>query len=155
MDSAIRANKSLALVENPAKDDEVKVGVHPIDGGLSELVPVSIPHWAPADIDERVPPVTSDAPCPLTQVLQRPNPSRGCESRRRTLLHVRRPGDTNKLLEVRAMNCGPLSEMIRSLACRFFSLARSRILSMSASFIDSRRSQCTRKRLHPSSTLHK
>jgi hypothetical protein len=69
MDSAIRANKSFALVENPAKDDEVKVGVHPIDGSLRDLVP-SIPHWAPADIDERVPPVTSDAPCPLAQILQ-------------------------------------------------------------------------------------
>ena len=49
----------------------------------------------------------------------------------------------------------PLSEMIRGLASGYFSLARSRIISMSASFIDSRKSQCSKKRLHPSSTLHK
>jgi len=47
-------------------------------------------------------------------------------------------------LKSRAMNCGPLSEMIRGFASGYFSLARSRITSMLASFIDSRRSQCTR-----------
>src|SRR5882762_11580710 len=37
-------------------------------------------------------------------------------------------------LKSRAMNCGPLSEMIRGFASEYFSLARSRITSMSASF---------------------
>src|SRR5947209_6456584 len=57
-------------------------------------------------------------------------------------------------LKSRAMNCGPLSEMIRGLASRYFSLARCRITSTSVSRIDSRRSQCTRKRLNPSRMLH-
>src|SRR5580693_5156221 len=43
-------------------------------------------------------------------------------------------------LKSRAMNCGPLSEMIRGLASGYFSLARSRISPMSACFIDSRKS---------------
>src|SRR5450756_977603 len=37
-------------------------------------------------------------------------------------------------LKSRAMNCGPLSEMILGFAPGYFSLARSRIISMSASF---------------------
>src|SRR5260370_42142375 len=41
-------------------------------------------------------------------------------------------------LKSRAMNCGPLSEMILGFASGNFSLARSRIISISASFIDSR-----------------
>src|SRR5579862_9119107 len=56
-------------------------------------------------------------------------------------------------LKSRAMNCGPLSEMIRGFATGYFSLARSRISSTSASRIDSRKSQCTRKRLNPSRML--
>jgi hypothetical protein len=67
---AIPTNKSPASVENPAKDDKVNDNVHPIDGSIRDPVPAPIPHWAPADIDERVPPVASDAPCPLAQVLQ-------------------------------------------------------------------------------------
>src|SRR5713226_3158033 len=51
-----------------------------------------------------------------------------------------------------AMNCGPLSEMIRGLASGCFSLAASRMISMSASVIDSRRSQCTIERLKQSSS---
>ena len=43
-----------------------------------------------------------------------------------------------------AMNCGPLSEMIRGRASGYFSLAACRMISMSASVIDSRRSQLTR-----------
>src|SRR5215469_1056070 len=49
----------------------------------------------------------------------------------------------------------PRQEMIRGRASGYLSLARCRIISMSASFIDSRKSQCSKKRLHPSSTLHK
>ena len=41
-------------------------------------------------------------------------------------------------LKSRAMNCGPLSEMMRGFASGYFSLARSRISSTSASLIDSR-----------------
>src|SRR5271163_2481463 len=52
-----------------------------------------------------------------------------------------------------AMNCGPLSEMIRGLASGYCSLARSRMISISVSVIDSRKSQCTmernRDRNHP------
>jgi hypothetical protein len=44
-------------------------------------------------------------------------------------------------LKSRAMNCGPLSETIHGFASGYFSLARSRITSMSASFTDSRTSQ--------------
>jgi hypothetical protein len=58
-------------------------------------------------------------------------------------------------LKSRAMNCGPLSEILRGFASGYFSLARCKITSMSASRMDSRRSQCTRKRLNPSRTLHK
>ena len=47
-----------------------------------------------------------------------------------------------------AMNCGPLSEMIRGCASGYFSLAACRMISMSASVIDSRRSQLTMYRLH-------
>ena len=50
-------------------------------------------------------------------------------------------------LKSRAMNCGPLSEMIRGLASGYFSLARCKMISISASVIDSRRSQCTMERL--------
>src|SRR5262249_5250751 len=46
-----------------------------------------------------------------------------------------------KSLKSRAMNCGPLSEMIRGVASAYFSLARCRITSTSASRMDSRRSQ--------------
>src|SRR5580704_8447962 len=53
-------------------------------------------------------------------------------------------------LKSRAINCGPLSEMILGFASGYFSLARSRILSISASFIYSRNSQCTIDRLYPS-----
>jgi hypothetical protein len=42
-----------------------------------------------------------------------------------------------------AMNCGPLSEMIRGRASGCSSLARSKMISMSASAIDSRKSQFT------------
>ncbi len=49
----------------------------------------------------------------------------------------------------------PLSEMILGFASGYFSLARSRMTSISASFIDSRRSQCTIDRLYPSITLHR
>jgi len=58
-------------------------------------------------------------------------------------------------LKSRAMNCGPLSEMIHGFASVYFSWVRCRITSMSASLMDSRRSQCSRKRLNPSRTLHK
>ena len=50
-------------------------------------------------------------------------------------------------LKSRAINCGPLSQMMRGLAPGYRSLARSRMISMSASVIDSRRSQWTRRRL--------
>src|SRR5580704_15420552 len=53
-------------------------------------------------------------------------------------------------LKSRAMNCGPLSEMMRGFASGYFSLARSRMTSR----IDSRKSQCTRKRLNLSRMLH-
>ena len=46
-----------------------------------------------------------------------------------------------------ATNCGPLSEMIRGRASGYFSLAACRMISMSASVMDSRRSQCTMERL--------
>jgi len=42
-----------------------------------------------------------------------------------------------------AMNCGPLSEMIRGRASGYFSFAPCRMISMSASAIDSRMSQFT------------
>jgi hypothetical protein len=58
-------------------------------------------------------------------------------------------------LKSRAMNCGPLSEMMLGFASGYFSLARCRITSISVSRMDSRRSQCTRKRLNPSRMLHK
>jgi hypothetical protein len=47
-------------------------------------------------------------------------------------------------LKSRAMNCGPLSEMIRGVAWGNFSRARCKMISTSASVIDSRISQCTR-----------
>ena len=50
-------------------------------------------------------------------------------------------------LKSRAMNCGPLSEMIRGLASGYFSLPPSRMISISASVIESRKSQWTIKRL--------
>ena len=46
-----------------------------------------------------------------------------------------------------AMNCGPLSEMIRGRASGNFSRARWRMISISASVIDSRISQWTMNRL--------
>jgi len=42
-----------------------------------------------------------------------------------------------------AMNCGPLSEMIRGFASGHSSFTRSKMISMSASVIFSRRSQLT------------
>ena len=50
-------------------------------------------------------------------------------------------------LKSRAMNCGPLSEMIRGFASGYFSRARCRMTSISASVIDSRKSQWTIERL--------
>ena len=44
-----------------------------------------------------------------------------------------------KSLKSRAVNCGPLSEMMRGFASGYFSLTRSRITSMSVSLIDSRK----------------
>jgi len=58
--------------------------------------------------------------------------------------HVGHARDANKFFESQAMNCGPLSLMIRGLASGYFSLAPFEMISMSTSFIDSRRSQCTR-----------
>ncbi len=55
--------------------------------------------------------------------------------------------DPNELFEIRAMNCGPLSEMIRGFASGYFSLAPWRMISISASVIDSRKAQCTIERL--------
>ena len=46
-----------------------------------------------------------------------------------------------------AMNCGPLSEMIRGRAYRYFSFAPCTMISMSASVIESRMSQFTMYRL--------
>ena len=46
-------------------------------------------------------------------------------------------------LKSRAINCGPLSEMIRGFASGYFSRARYKMTSISASVIDSRKSQCT------------
>ena len=65
--------------------------------------------------------------------------------------HVRHPRDTNELLKVARDELRPVVGDDPWPSFRVLLLARSRILSMSASFIDSRRSQCTRKRLHPSS----
>lgn len=59
-----------ALSQLESHPGKVKDGAHPIDGSLSDPVQASIPRWAPAEIDERVPPVISDAPCPLPQILQ-------------------------------------------------------------------------------------
>src|SRR5215472_9450231 len=58
-------------------------------------------------------------------------------------------------LKSRAMNCGPLSEMIRGFACGYFSRARCKMTSISASVIDSRKSQWTIERLKPSRMLHR
>src|SRR3954451_24800147 len=49
-------------------------------------------------------------------------------------------------LKSRAMNCGPLSEMTRGFASRYFSLPPCRMISISASIMDCRRSQCTMDR---------
>ena len=54
-----------------------------------------------------------------------------------------------------AMNCGPLSEMIRGRASGYFSFAPYKMISMSASVIDFRRSQLTMYRLQPSRMLHR
>jgi hypothetical protein len=43
---------------------------------------------------------------------------------------VRHAGDSNELLEVLAMNYGPLSEMIRGRASGDFSLAACRMISI-------------------------
>jgi hypothetical protein len=68
---------------------------------------------------------------------------------------MRHARNADELFEVACMNCGPLSDMMRGFASGYSSLARSRITSISASLIDSRRSQCTIERLYPSRTLHK
>ena len=54
-----------------------------------------------------------------------------------------------------AMNCGPLSEMIRGRTSGYFSLAPCKMISMAASVIDSRMSQFTMYRLKPSRMLHR
>jgi hypothetical protein len=54
-----------------------------------------------------------------------------------------------------AMNCGPLSEMMRGRASGCFSFAPCRMISMSASVIDSRMSQFTMYRLKPSRMLQR
>src|ERR1039457_2656582 len=63
--------------------------------------------------------------------------------------------DTDEFFEVPRDELGTVSEMIRGRASGCFSLAPSRMISMSASFIASRRSQWTINRLQPSSTLHR
>jgi len=65
---------------------------------------------------------------------------------------VSHPRNPDELLEIAGDDCGPLSEMILGFASGYFSWARSRIISISASFIDSRRSQCRIDRLYPSKT---
>src|SRR5215467_3004339 len=52
-----------------------------------------------------------------------------------------------------AMNCGPLSEIIRGRASGYFSFAPCKMTSMSVSVIDSRMSQFTMYRLKPSRIL--
>jgi hypothetical protein len=54
-----------------------------------------------------------------------------------------------------AMNCGPLSEMIRGRASGYFSFAPCKMISMSASVIVSLISQFTMYRLKPSRMLHR
>ena len=54
-----------------------------------------------------------------------------------------------------AMNCGPLSEMIRGRASGCFYFAPYKMISISASVIDSRMFQFTMYRLKPSRMLHR
>jgi hypothetical protein len=54
-----------------------------------------------------------------------------------------------------AMNCGPLSEMMRGFSLGNFSLARAMMHSTSSSVMCSRTSQWTMARLAPSSSEHR
>ncbi len=54
-----------------------------------------------------------------------------------------------------AMNCGPLSEMIRGRASGHFSFAPWKMISMAASVVDSRMSQFATYQLKPSRMLHR
>lgn len=59
-----------ALAELENEPAGIKSSRRLLVGSLTDLAEAAPPRWAPAEIDERVPPVLSSTTCPLPQILQ-------------------------------------------------------------------------------------
>ncbi len=62
------AKQALSRFESQA--GKLGNGDQPSDAILRDTIQASASRWAPSEIDERIPPVISDDPCPLPQILQ-------------------------------------------------------------------------------------